>query len=152
MGSDGVHGVSTEEAGKAVAFYWGAAMVGRLVGSGLLAIVRATRLLAIFTAVSALLCLYVVIVGGVSAGFVALAIGFFNSIMFPVIFTITLERSTASEEATSGLLCTAIVGGALVPLLVGKVSELTSYSTALAVPALCYMLICVFAFKAGEVK
>ena len=51
-------------------------------------------------------------IGGVSAGFVALAIGLFNSIMFPVIFTLTLERSSASDEATSGLLCTAIVGGA----------------------------------------
>jgi len=150
MGSDGVHGVSAEEAGKAVAFYWGAAMVGRAVGSLLLAHFTAPRLLATFTAVAALLCLYVVIVGGVGAGFVALAIGFFNSIMFPVIFTITLERSTASEEATSGLLCTAIVGGALVPLLVGKLSELTSYHAALAVPALCYILICVFAFRAHK--
>jgi len=148
MGSDGVHGVSAEEAGKAVAFYWGAAMVGRAVGSLLLARFAAPRLLVTFTAVAALLCLYVAIVGGVGAGFVALAIGFFNSIMFPVIFTITLERSTASEEATSGLLCTAIVGGALVPLLVGKVSELTSYHAALLVPALCYVLICAFAFKA----
>jgi FHS family L-fucose permease-like MFS transporter len=84
-------------------------------------------------------------VGGVTAGFVALSIGLFNSIMFPVIFTITLERSSASAEATSGLLCTAIVGGALIPLLVGKFSEITSYHAALIIPAICYAVLCLFA-------
>ena len=145
MGSDGVHGVSVEEAGKAVGFYWGGAMVGRAIGSALLARVSAPKLLAAFTAIAMLMCLYVVSVGGVSAGFVALSIGLFNSIMFPVIFTITLERSSASVEATSGLLCTAIVGGALIPLVVGKMSELTSYHFALIVPAACYAVLCAFA-------
>ncbi|MBV9529035.1 MAG: MFS transporter, partial [Sphingomonas sp.] len=152
MGSDGVHGVSVEEAGKAVGFYWGGAMVGRAIGSALLARIDAPKLLATFTAIAMLMCLYVVTVGGVSAGFVALSIGLFNSIMFPVIFTITLERSSASVEATSGLLCTAIVGGALIPLLVGKVSELTSYHTALIVPALCYAVLCAFALSARRAR
>lgn len=111
MGSDGVPGVSLQEAGKAVAFYWGGAMIGRAIGSALLGFVRASLLLAIFTAIAALMCLYVVFVGGVDAGFVALSIGLFNSIMFPVIFTLTLERSTASEEATSGLLICPLLGG-----------------------------------------
>ena len=145
MGSDGVPGVSLQEAGKAVAFYWGGAMVGRAIGSALLGVVRASLLLAAFTATAALLCLYVVAVGGVDAGFVALSIGLFNSIMFPVIFTLTLERSTASEEATSGLLCTAITGGAFVPLLVGLVSQSAGYATAFVVPALCYGVLCLFA-------
>jgi len=148
MGSDGVHGVSVEEAGKAVGFYWGGAMVGRAIGSLLLARISAPKLLAVFTAVACAMCLYVATVGGISSGFVALSIGLFNSIMFPVIFTITLERSSASPEATSGLLCTAIVGGAAIPLLVGKVSEFTSYHMALIVPALCYAVLCVFAVAA----
>jgi FHS family L-fucose permease-like MFS transporter len=144
MGSDGIHGVSVEEAGKAVGFYWGGAMVGRAVGSLLLSRVRAPTLLALFTALASAMCLYVVAIGGVSGGFVALSIGLFNSIMFPVIFTITLERSTASVEATSGLLCTAIVGGALIPLLVGRISEFTSYHFALIVPAACYAVLFLF--------
>jgi MFS transporter, FHS family, L-fucose permease len=148
MGSDGVHGVSVEEAGKAVGFYWGGAMVGRALGSLLLARFEAPKLLATFTAIACAMCLYVAGVGGVSGGFVALSIGLFNSIMFPVIFTITLERSSASAEATSGLLCTAIVGGALIPLLVGKVSEFTSYHAALIVPAICYAVLCLFAISA----
>jgi FHS family L-fucose permease-like MFS transporter len=152
MGSDGVLGVSAEEAGKAVGFYWGGAMVGRVIGSALLARIRAPYLLATFAAIAAAMCVYVAFVGGVSSGFVAIAIGLFNSIMFPVIFTITLERSSASEEATSGLLCTAIVGGALLPLLVGAVSEWTSYHFALVVPAACYVMIAIFAAVARKVE
>jgi FHS family L-fucose permease-like MFS transporter len=150
MGSDGVPGVSLQEAGKAVAFYWGGAMVGRLIGSGLLTQIKAHKLLALFTAIAAAMCLYVFAVGGVTAGFVALAIGLFNSIMFPVIFTLTLERSTASEESTSGLLCTAIVGGAVLPLLVGVLSGAHGYAFALILPAVCYVALCVFAIAAGR--
>ena len=150
MGSDGVAGVSLQEAGKAVALYWGGAMVGRAIGSVLLARFSASKLLSIFTAVAALLCLYIVSVGGVSAGFVALSIGLFNSIMFPVIFTLTLERSTARAEATSGLLCTAIVGGAAIPYLVGQLSDAVGYAAALALPAACYVALCLFAIAAGR--
>lgn len=152
MGSDGVLGVSPQEAGKAVAFYWGGAMVGRAVGSALLARFNAAMLLAVFTAIASAMCLYVFGVGGVTGGFVALSIGLFNSIMFPVIFTLTLERSTASEEATSGLLCTAIVGGAFIPLLVGKVSGLHGYAFAMIVPAACYVALCLFAVAANKAR
>ena len=150
MGRDGVPGVSLQEAGKAVAFYWGGAMVGRAIGSLLLARVSAAKLLALFTAITCALCLYIALVGGVSAGFVALSIGLFNSIMFPVIFTLTLERSTARAEATSGLLCTAIIGGAFVPWIVGILSDQVGYGMALALPAACYAALCVFAIAAGR--
>jgi len=131
-----------------VSFYWGGAMIGRLVGSALLTKVSATKLLAVFTAAACLMCLYVFAIGGVSAGWVALAIGLFNSIMFPAIFTITLERSSASEEATSGLLCLAIVGGAVIPPLAGLVSQQSSYGTSFIVPALCYAVLVGFALAA----
>jgi FHS family L-fucose permease-like MFS transporter len=96
------------------------------------------------------MCLYVVFVGGVNSGFVALSIGLVNSIMFPVIFTLTLERSEARAEATSGLLCTAIVGGAIVPVIVGALSGAMGYAAALILPALCYALLCIFAVAAGR--
>ncbi|MFC3099210.1 MFS transporter [Alteraurantiacibacter palmitatis] len=150
LNDDGVWGISLQDAGKFVSFYWGGAMVGRAIGSLLLARFDAARLLAIFTAIACLMCLYVVAVGGVSAGYVALCIGLFNSIMFPVIFTLTLERSTASEQATSGFLCTSIVGGAVLPPLVGLVSGATGYITALLLPAACYALLVLFAVKAGR--
>jgi MFS transporter, FHS family, L-fucose permease len=152
LNSDRVWSVPLEDAAKYVSLYWGGAMVGRLVGSGLLTRVPAPALLATFTGAAAAMCLYVFAVGGVSAGYIALAIGLFNSIMFPVIFTITLERSTASEEATSGFLCLSIIGGAAIPPLVGLVSQNSDYVTAFIVPALCYAMLCFFAFSAGRAR
>ena len=148
LNSEDVWDVSLQDAGKLVSLYWGGAMVGRLIGSALLTRVQAPHLLAAFTGMAALMCAYVFAIGGVSSGYVALAIGLFNSIMFPVIFTITLERSTASEEATSGFLCFSIIGGAAIPPLVGLVSGMTDYVTAFIVPAICYALLFSFALSA----
>ena len=144
--------VPLESAGKYVSLYWGGAMVGRLVGSALLTRVPAPRLLAAFTAAACALCLFVFARGGVAGGYAALSIGLFNSIMFPVIFTITLERSTASEEATSGFLCFSIVGGAAIPPLTGLVSQHTSYVTAFVVPAVCYAVLCLFAIASYRAR
>lgn len=152
LNSDSIWNISLEEAGKTVSLYWGGAMVGRIIGSVLLTRVPAPHLLAVFTGIAAALCLYVFAVGGVSAGYAALSIGLFNSIMFPVIFTITLERSTASEEATSGFLCFSIVGGAAIPPLVGLVSDKTNYVSAFIVPALCYAALCAFAVASRHAK
>lgn len=152
LNSNYVWNVPLETAGKFVSLYWGGAMIGRLVGSALLTRIPAPRLLSVFTAMACALCLFVVIVGGVPAGYAALSIGLFNSIMFPVIFTITLERSTASEEATSGFLCFSIVGGAAIPPLTGLVSQHTSYVTALIVPALCYAVLCIFSIASHRAR
>lgn len=148
--TDGVMGISLQEAAAITSLYWGGAMVGRLIGSALLAKIRAAWLLAIFATSASAMCIYIVSVGGVTAGFIALAIGLFNSIMFPVIFSLTLERSNASTSATSGFLCTAIIGGAFVPLLVGVVSDKSTYVFAFIVPAICYLIICVFALMANS--
>jgi FHS family L-fucose permease-like MFS transporter len=118
-----VLGVPLDSAGKLVAYYWGGAMVGRFIGSFLLTRVPAARLLMIFAACAAVMCLAVSQLNGSTAAYIALSIGLFNSIMFPVIFTLTLERSTASAAATSGLLCLAIVGGAVLPLLFGFIAD-----------------------------
>jgi len=145
--------IPLQQAGFYVSLYWGGAMVGRFVGSALLTRFPAFRLLAINAAVAALLCLFVVLTRGVPAGWAAIAIGLFNSIMFPVIFTLTLERSTAPAPATSGLLCMAIVGGALMPLVFAKVADMTaSRSTAFLVPMACYVLITLFALAAGRAR
>jgi FHS family L-fucose permease-like MFS transporter len=152
LNSTHVWDVPLEQAGKFVSLYWGGAMVGRLAGSALLTRVQAPRLLAGFTGVACLLCLFVFAVGGIPGGWAALSIGLFNSIMFPVIFTITLERSTASEESTSGLLCLSIVGGAVLPLIVGFVSQHSSYVTAFIVPASCYAVLLGFALASHRAR
>jgi FHS family L-fucose permease-like MFS transporter len=131
-------------------FYWGGALCGRLVGTLLLTRLRADRLLAACGIIAAALCLTVLFGTGPLIGYAALAIGFFNSIMFPTIFTLTLERSNVSQSATSGLLSAAILGGALLPLAVGAIADRFGLSAAFAVPLLAYAFIAMFAAAARE--
>jgi FHS family L-fucose permease-like MFS transporter len=146
-------GGSLEQAGKLVSLYWGGAMVGRLIGSGLLFFVkRASRLLAVFAIGACVLCLLVTQLHGVTASYLALSIGLYNSIMFPVIFTLTLERSTAAPAATSGLLCLAIVGGAILPYIYGMIADASGLHTAYFLPAAAYALIVIFAVASGGAK
>ena len=144
-----VLGVPLEEAGGYLAnFYWGGALLGRIVGTLLLTRVRAGGLLASCGLIAAILCFIVVAADGPIAGYAALAIGFFNSIMFPTIFTITLERSGVSQSATSGLLCLAIFGGAVLPIAVGAIADTFGLSASFIVPLAAYFFIASFAIAA----
>ena len=78
----------------------------------------------------------------------ALSMGLFNSIMFPVIFTVTLERSTASAASTSGLLCIAIVGGAVLPYISGRISDMAGPHIAFLLPMAAYACISFIAMGA----
>src|SRR5204863_9718981 len=132
-----VFDVSFERAGTfLVIFYWVGAMVGRFVGSLLLRRFAAPGLLAGAALIAAILCSVVALAGGPFAGVAGLSVGFFYSIMFPVIFTVALERSTASIASTSGLLCMAIVGGALLPPLTGKIADVGGLHSAFWLPLL----------------
>ena len=144
--------IPLQQAGYFVTLYWLGAMIGRFAGAGLMISFPASRLLAIATATAALLCVTVFLVGGGIGGYAALAVGLCNSIAFPAIFTLTLERSSAGDEATSGLLCTAIVGGALLPLAAGAISDAAGYRHSFILPALCYLALCGFAYLAGRAR
>jgi len=143
-------GISAEQAGRLLSLYWLGAMIGRFAGSALLSKMRAGPLLAAAALAAAILCLTVSQTGGMVAAVAVLAIGLFNSIMFPTIFTLTLERSSAPAPATSGLLCMAIVGGALLPQLVGQVADRAGLSLTFLVPALAYGAITLFAALAAR--
>jgi FHS family L-fucose permease-like MFS transporter len=139
---------SFDEAGRLLGiFYWGGAMVGRGLGSLVLTRVPANRVLAFAAAIALALCLIVTQAGtlGAIAGVAALSVGFFNSIMFPTIFTLTLERSHAPASSTSGLLCMAIVGGAILPPLTGLTADHLGIAVAFLVPAVSYAFITIFA-------
>ncbi|HZF15436.1 MAG TPA: sugar MFS transporter [Steroidobacteraceae bacterium] len=143
--------VTLERAGKMTGlYYWGGAMVGRFAGSWLLTKVSAPRLLTIFAIVAAILCFTVTQGSGTVAGYAALAVGLFNSIMFPVIFTVTLERSTASTAATSSLLCMAIIGGAILPYIVGRSVDSVGLNTAFFIPLAAYIAIAFVAFSSAR--
>ena len=144
-----VLGLSLEEAGGYLAnFYWGGALCGRIVGTLLLTRFRATWLLGLCGMIAALLCFTVLITDGPVGGIAALGIGFFNSIMFPTIFSLTLERSGVSQSATSGLLCLAIFGGALLPIAVGEIADSFGLGTSFVVPLAAYLFIALFAVAA----
>lgn len=151
LNQPGTLGLSYDEAGAYLAnLYWGGALVGRFVGSWLLTRIRASHLLTLAALGAVAMCLLVVSTSGPLAAYAALAVGLFNSIMFPTIFTLTLERSAASRAATSGLLCLAIAGGAPLPLLVGLIADTMSLSFSFLVPALAYAFITVFAFSCRQ--
>ena len=131
--------------GALLTFYWGGAMLGRFAGSGLMGWVSPSRLLA-----AAGLCA-VVLIGvsiswsGVPALLSLLGVGFFNSIMFPTIFTLAIEDLGEGKPQGSGLLCTAIVGGAVIPPAVGALVDGASFEVAFLLPLVCYMYIAWYA-------
>lgn len=130
--------------------YWGGALAGRFAGSWLLTRVPAAGLLAMAALSAASLCATALIAPGPAAAWCALAVGLFNSIMFPTIFSLTLERSTATASATSGLLCVAIAGGAVVPLLTGQTADWAGLGWMLAPPLAAYAVILAFAVAANR--
>jgi MFS transporter, FHS family, L-fucose permease len=144
--------VSLDRGGQILSLYWLGAMVGRFAGSALLMRLRATFLLAIAAAIAAVLCLTVSQGAGLTAAGCAIAVGLVNSIMFPTIFTITLERSCASAAATSGLLCMAIIGGALLPRIAGWIADSFSLHAVFLLPAAAYVAIALFAMTAAKAR
>ncbi|NJC41272.1 FHS family L-fucose permease-like MFS transporter [Brevundimonas alba] len=153
LSSPTILNIPEADAGRMVSLYWGGAMVGRFVGALLLTKVRAGVLLTINTAVAALLCLVVTQTSGETAAYAAIAVGFFNSIMFPTIFTLTLERSNAPASATSGLLCTAIVGGAVLPYIGGQIADASAtFNPVFFVPLVGYVLLTIFAIAAARAR
>lgn len=146
-----VLGLPLDRAGGYLAnFYWGGALVGRLVGTALLTRIRPTRMLVACGSVAGVLCIIVLSSSGPAAGYAALAIGFFNSIMFPTIFALTLQRSGVSQSATSGLLCLAIFGGAVLPMAVGTIADHFGLSASFSVPLVAYVFIAFFAVATRE--
>lgn len=139
-----VLGIGSEAAGEHIIFYWGGAMVGRFIGAYLLRIFSPGKVLACHAAVAIVLIVISANTVGLISGWSYLAIGLFNSIMFPTIFTLACEGLGPRAAEASGIICVAIVGGAVVPWITGHVADLTSLKTALIVPAICYAVICGF--------
>jgi FHS family L-fucose permease-like MFS transporter len=145
-----IAGMSTADAGEMVAYYWGAAMIGRLVGAALMNYIAATK----YLAVNALIAIIMIIVSMNSTGDVAmwsiLAVGFFNSIMFPTIFTLAVKGLGSMTSKGSGLVCQAIVGGALIPLVQGVAADSIGIQLSFIVPMLCYIYIGWYALNGSQ--
>lgn len=139
-----VLGVIAGTAGRLVSVYWGGAMVGRFTGAVLLRRMPAGLALSMCAVGAAALVLTSSLSGGRFAAAMLLAVGLFNAIQFPTIFTLAIEGLGAETPEASGLLCLAIVGGALVPLLTGVVADHAGLARALLVPVGCYLWIALY--------
>ena len=133
--------------GVFVTFYWSGAMIGRFVGSYLTKIMNPGKVLSIFASIAICLILVSISTTGLVAMWSILAVGLFNSIMFPTIFTLALGGLGNLKPKASGLLCTAIVGGAIVPPLFGYFTDRLGFKTALFFVILCYAFIFYYGFR-----
>ena len=135
-------------AGKHVPFYWGGALIGRFIGSGLLRLVSPGKVLACVAAGAIALILVSANSVGVASGYALLAIGLMNSIMFPTIFSLASEGLGSRAAEGSGVIATAIVGGAVIPPLTGIIADASTLRIALVLPAVCYAVICLYGIYA----
>ena len=139
--------IAKEDVGKYVSMYWGAAMIGRFIGAGLLLKFNPRRMLGAYAIVNIALLVTTMFAGGKASMWSVIAIGFFNSIMFPTIFTLVIDRLGPLVPKASSLLVMAIFGGAVIPIVQGHVvdalqtttgNETTALQYAFLLPALCY--------------
>ena len=131
--------------GAFVTFYWSGAMIGRFVGAYLTSKNNPSKVLGFF-AIGALL---VIIISMNTVGLLSmwsiLAAGLFNSIMFPTIFTLSIQDIEELKPQASGILCTMIVGGAIIPPLYGFITDLSGFKAAMILLLACYGYIYYFA-------
>jgi FHS family L-fucose permease-like MFS transporter len=149
-------------AAKYISLYWGGAMVGRFIGSAVLQRLKTGPVLAFCAVMAGMLVITSVFSNGALAMWSILLVGFFNSIMFPSIFTLGVAELGALTGDGSGVMIMAIVGGAAIPWVVGKTADLINTRSyggaiwgqglhfALIVPTLCYLYILFFALSGSK--
>jgi FHS family L-fucose permease-like MFS transporter len=135
------------EAGKLVSFYWGGAMVGRFIGSAVQRKINPGYVLAFNAVVAAILVSVSMATFGSIAMWAILLVGLFNSIMFPTIFTLAIDGLGKHTGQGSGILCMAIVGGAIIPLIQGLLADNIGIHHAFFLPILCYAYIAYYGIK-----
>jgi MFS transporter, FHS family, L-fucose permease len=143
-----VLGLPGDIAGKHLPYYWGGAMVGRFIGAWLLRLFSPGKVLCCAAAAVIILLTISANSTGFVSGWSLLAIGLFNSIMFPTIFTLASEGLGTRAAEGSGVICVAIVGGAVVPLVTGTAADIWGLKHALIVPAVCYLTILAYGWYA----
>jgi FHS family L-fucose permease-like MFS transporter len=137
-------------AAKYVSLYWGGAMVGRFIGSWLLTKMKTSTVLGCAAVVAGGLVMMSILTHGHTAMWAILAVGLFNSVMFPSIFTVGLSGLGALTSKGSSLMVAAIVGGALIPLAEGHLADLIGVHHAFVIPVVCYVYIALFGFFGGR--
>lgn len=147
LGQPFIAGLPEAQAGKFVSFYWGGAMIGRFIGSAVQRKIKPGTVLAFNAFAATVLVIITMMTSGQIAMWSILAVGLFNSIMFPTIFTLAIDGLGKHTGQGSGILCMAIVGGALIPLLQGVFADSIGIHHAFILPVLCYLFIAYYGAK-----
>jgi len=147
-----IGGISEQQAAHFLGAYWFLAMVGRFAGSVLLAKFSPNKLLAGFAAMNMLLLVTTMASSGPLAMYSLVSIGLFNSIMFPTIFALSIERLGPLTNKGSSLLIMAIVGGALVPFLQGLLADRIGLQPSFVLPLLCYAYVVFFGVSGSRLQ
>jgi len=150
FGQPEIAGLSAKTAAGYVSFYWGGAMIGRFLGAGLLRKFRAGHLLGAFAVCTSLLVSLSMLTQGHFAMWSILAVGFFNSIMFPTIFSLGVAELGPLTGNGSGILNMAIVGGAILPLIQGAIADHIGLHHAFFIPVICYLYILYYALSGSK--
>ena len=150
FGMPEIAGLSAKSAAGLVSFYWAGAMVGRFLGAGLLRRFKAGHLLGICAIAAAALVTASMMTSGSTAMWTILAVGFFNSIMFPTIFSLGVAELGPLTGNASGLLNMAIVGGAILPVTQGAIADQVGLHHAFLLPVLCYLYILYYALSGSK--
>jgi FHS family L-fucose permease-like MFS transporter len=145
-----IGGLTEKAAASFVAFYWGGAMVGRFIGSGLLQKMKTGQLLGICAVCAAALVAISMLSTGHFAMWSIIFVGFFNSIMFPSIFTLGVAELGPLTGDGSGIMIMAIVGGAIIPLAQGAIADRIGIHHAFFLPVVCYLYILYFALSGSK--
>jgi FHS family L-fucose permease-like MFS transporter len=147
LGEPDIAALTPAAAAHYVSYYWGGAMIGRFIGFAVMRFVSPGKALAFNAAGSIALILVAIFGHGHAAMWAILAVGLFNSIMFPTIFSMALHKLGKFTGQASGILCMAIVGGALVPFAQGLLADAIGLHWSFVVPAACYAFILYFGLR-----
>jgi len=147
LGEPSIAGLEEKDAGKYVSFYWGGAMVGRFIGAGVMQKIQPNKVLTFNAVTAALLVLMTMLGSGHVAMWTILAVGLFNSIMFPTIFSLAVKGLGKHTGQGSGILCAAIVGGAILPVMQGVFADHIGIQQAFFIPVLCYCYIAYYGWR-----
>jgi FHS family L-fucose permease-like MFS transporter len=145
-----IAGFSAKTAAGFVSFYWGGSMIGRFLGAPLLQRFRPGYLLAICAIAAGALVTTSMVLSGHIAMWTILAVGFFNSIMFPTIFSLGEAELGPLSGTGSGLLNMAIVGGAILPVIQGVIADHVGLHHAFVLPIICYLYILFYALSGSK--
>jgi MFS transporter, FHS family, L-fucose permease len=147
LGHADIVGLAEVEAGKMVSFYWGGAMIGRFIGSAVQRKINPGKVLAFNAVFASFLVIVSMLTFGEIAMWTILLVGLFNSIMFPTIFTLAIDGLGKHTGQGSGILCMAIVGGAIIPVVQGVIADNIGIHHAFILPVICYIFIAYYGVK-----